>query len=205
MMGTVWLRIVGGTTLGLCAVSAFTPVPELISAVLRGSGAVEQVPAIVVLGAGVREDGMLSDASLRRTMVGIELYRKGVAPLIVLSGPISPSGRVEAELRQAVARDCAVPGAALLTESRGRTTHEEALNITGLLRSRDIGRAAVVADAEQATRARGAFRAAGLDVVTVPVSDVAVGATSPSGRLAVARRVVMELLAWTYYRVAGYL
>jgi hypothetical protein len=63
----------------------------------------------------------------------------------------------------------------------------------------------VVSDAEQATRARGAFRAAGLDVVTVPVSDVSTGATSPSGRLAVTRRVVMELMAWAYYRVAGYL
>jgi hypothetical protein len=48
----------------------------------------EFADAIVVLGAeGVRGNGTLSDASLRRALHGVDLYRRGLAKTIVFTGP----------------------------------------------------------------------------------------------------------------------
>src|SRR5207247_5870409 len=81
--------------------------------------------AIVVLGAGV-DEGVLTDLSLRRALDGVELFRRGLAPLLVMLGPgggVEPS---EARVRVRLAEDLGVPMTALLADPRGRTTREEA-------------------------------------------------------------------------------
>lgn len=109
------LRGVGGVALAGFLLAAFTPLPGLLSRLLARPGPLAPAAAIVVLGGGgVRADGSLSDTSLRRTLRGLELYQAGLAPLLVLAGPRSESGHVEAEARAALARRCGIPEAAML-------------------------------------------------------------------------------------------
>jgi hypothetical protein len=49
------------------------------------------------------------------------------------------------------------------------------------------------------------FEGAGFDVLAAPVSDVAPGVAAPASRLRAAVSLMGELLAWIYYRLAGYL
>jgi uncharacterized SAM-binding protein YcdF (DUF218 family) len=205
-MPTVGLRVVGAVALALFLLAAFSPLPNLLSRGMAGARVERRAAAIVVLGAGgVRPDGTLSDVSLRRTFHGISLYRRGLAPLLVFSGAPAASGHVEAAIRAELAGECGIPAAAVLTEPTARTTREEARNIGALLRPRGVRTILLVSDAEGRPRAAGVFEKAGFEVVPSPVSDVSDLPGFPEGQLLLARRVAIELLAWTYYRLAGYL
>jgi uncharacterized SAM-binding protein YcdF (DUF218 family) len=143
--------------------------------------------AIVVLGCRVEADGQPCRQLRRRVEFGIEAYRKGVAPLLVLSG----GGRgpiPEAAVMREVALRAQVPEAALLCEAESRDTAENALHTARLLRGRGHGRVVLVSDRAHLLRARLLFRLAGLTVVAgAPVP--------PSSRLAGLASVLRNLAA----------
>lgn len=198
------LRGLGLSAVGAFVLVAFTPFLDLAAPSLAPSRALGPADAVVVLGAGgLRGDGSLSDSSLRRTYQGIALWRAGLAPTLVFSGPPSGPG-VEAVARARLARECGVPEHAILMESSARTTREEAVRIAALLRPRGARRILLVADAEGMARAARAFEREGFAVVAAPVTEVG-GRASPEARLQQARRLATEALAWVYYRLAGYL
>jgi uncharacterized SAM-binding protein YcdF (DUF218 family) len=200
------LRGVGALSLVLFAVLAFTPLAAWLSHVLEPRPRLQPAAAIVVLGGGgLHADGTLADVSLRRTLRGIELYQRGLAPLLLFSGPRTPDGPAEGEVRAALARKLGVPDDAVLTEITARTTREEALRIAGLLLPRGVRRILLVADAQGMRRAAGVFRRAGFDPLPAPADDVTGHPGTPDGRLALAWRVLMETAALSYYRLAGYL
>jgi len=200
------LRILGATGLVLFFAAAFTPLPHALSRRLTLARSPEPAGAIVVLGGGgVRYDGSLTDVSLRRTVYGLDLFRRGLAPLLVFSGPASRNGYVEAEIRAELARACGVPPVAILIQSEGHTTSDEASRIAALLQRRGIRKILLVVDAEGSRRASGAFARVGLDALPVPVDEVSRHGGDPEGSLALLRRVAIEASAWLYYRVSGYL
>ncbi len=200
------LEVAGACTLLFVLAVVATPLPTILSGWLAVSAPTVPVDAIVVLGGGgVRDDGELTDTSLRRTIVGIRLHQRGLAPLLVLGGgSSSPAGLTEAEARRRLARSCAVRGDALLVETTARTTREEASTIARLLKPRGVKTIMLVADAEGMRRALRLFRGVDFEVVPAPVADV--GAMSgPENQLATMRRVAIELVALVYYAIAGYL
>jgi uncharacterized SAM-binding protein YcdF (DUF218 family) len=200
------LRWVGALGLLVFAGTAFTPAADRVSRLMSVSGRLERAPAIVVLGGGgVRSDGSLNDTSLRRTWRGIDLYHQRLAPLLVLLGTAAGDRPAEGEVRSRVARACGVPADAILTETHARTTREEAVNVRALLEPRGIRRVLLVADVEGMGRAKGAFERVGFEVVPAPSADVTEMDAVPESRIELLRRVLMELWARVYYRLAGYL
>src|SRR5262245_42332778 len=98
------LRVGGALSLVVFFALAFTPVVTWASRWLEVRAEVAPAAAIVVLGGGgVRADGSLTDVSLRRTLHGIDLYQRRLAPLLVLSGPQIEAPRAEGEARAALA------------------------------------------------------------------------------------------------------
>jgi uncharacterized SAM-binding protein YcdF (DUF218 family) len=184
---------------------AFTPLPNLISRRLEILSRLEPAGAIVVLGSGVSEDGVLENDSLRRAIQGILLQRKGLAPLLVLSGPAFKNGPTEAGIRAELARGLGVPSNAILTEEGARTTREEAIHIGALLRVRQVRRVLLVTSPQHILRAQRLFERAGFDVLPAPSGDASRTEIRPEGRLKLMREILQEVLARLYYRVAGYL
>jgi uncharacterized SAM-binding protein YcdF (DUF218 family) len=199
------LRVVGFAAIVLFAVAAFTPVPNILGSRLSVPMQAGSADAIVVLGGGLRGEGILEEASLRRTLQGILLFRRGLAPLLVLLGPSRTSDEPpEAEIRAELARDLGVPSPAILTESRAMTTRQEAGLVARLLAGR-ARKVLLVTDSQHMARARPLFQRFGFTVLPVPADEVSVTAESPEGRLKLSRRVVREGLAQLYYRAAGYM
>src|SRR5262245_36438413 len=159
--------------------------------------------AIVVLGGSISPSGMLSLESLRRTNRGIELYLRGLAPVLVLLGGSTDGGPTEAEVRTAQARLHGIPADAILTDTRAHTTREEATRVKALLepRARSV---LLVTNAGHLARARPLFERAGFEVRGVP-SDPSIEADAPESRLAETRMLMKEILGWLYYRIAGYI
>jgi len=203
MSGGGALRAIGATGLALFAALAFTPLPNLIhGVVVPPAPPLEPAAAIVVLGAGADGDVLTND-SLRRALGGVALFRRGLAPRLVMLGPgREPS---EAAVRVRLAEDLGVPAAALLADSRGLTTRDEARVSWEDLAPRGGRKVLLVTGSQHMLRAAALFRRVGFEVVPAPVDDVPSGAQRPQARLELARALFRELLARAYNRVAGYL
>ena len=197
-------RLTGlGAVLVICA-TAFTPLLSHLAAWLGGPARLEPADAIVVAArGGVDSDGVLSNASLRRTLHGIALYQRGLAPLLVFTGTHRTLGPDEAAVRADLARRFGVPAAAVLTESRARATREEARFTRAQLAPRGVRRILLVTDPSDMPRTRALFARSGFDVLPAPTDADRPG--TPEARLGLLRELVGEGLAWAYYRLAGYL
>jgi uncharacterized SAM-binding protein YcdF (DUF218 family) len=205
-----WQRIIRG--LGVVTVVVFfaivlTPLSNIAGRAIAIEPAVESTGAIVVLAAGLFRGGELVDESLRRSTRGIELYKKGLAPLLVLSGRARPREPVptEAEVRAGLAELAGVSRSAIIKEETANTTMEESVRIAALLKQRHVDRILLVTESLHMRRAKMVFERAGLQVVPFPSDNLSHAARSPSDRLWLATRVAMEVTAIAYYRIAGYL
>jgi uncharacterized SAM-binding protein YcdF (DUF218 family) len=199
------LRGIGGATVALFAALAFTPLASHLHGILVPPAAPpEPAAAIIVLGSGV-DKGVLNDASLRRAVGGVALFRQGLAPLLVMLGPGSRGRPTEADVRVGLAQDLGVPATALLADPRGRTTRDEARVCWEDLAPRGMRRILLVTGSEHMLRAAALFRRAGFEVVEAPVQEMSSTVGQPQARLELARVLLRELVARAYYRVAGYL
>ena len=194
-------RWLGAALLLALSVIAFTPVVDRSVRVTPppppGKG-----DAIVVLGSRMSVDGTLSAASLQRTIHGIQLYRRGLAQLLVMSGP-RQGGRVEAEVRADLAREFGVPEGALLTDGSGHTTRDEARAIAARLRPRGARRLVLVTSIDHMARARRQFEREGFAIEAAPVGMLRPEWMRPDERLGQARRWMEELAARLYYSAAA--
>lgn len=198
-------RLLGLAGVVLFLAAAFTPLPNLLIRLLGTPAHLEPAGAVVVLGAGVEPNGVLGDTSMRRALNGMVLHRKGLAPLLLFSGPGRGEGPAEAEVRAEMARALGIGPEVILTESEAQTTREEADNSGAILRERGVGRILLVTGAHHMARAQRLFERAGFEVLAAPTDEVSSLTSSPEGRLRLMRRILQELLARFYYRAAGYL
>jgi uncharacterized SAM-binding protein YcdF (DUF218 family) len=149
--------------------------------------------AIVVLGAALRPDGTPGEPLLRRIRHGIELFKAGGAPRLVLCGGGGRgSGRSEAAAMRDIALAAGVPAEAMLLDERSTSTYENAVETAALLRTHGLRTVLLVSERFHLPRARMLFRLNG-----VAVSGVS---AAPSGGLRyradmVVREIVKTLLS----------
>ena len=135
--------------------------------------------AIVVLGSALRPDGSLSLVGEERVAAGVALWKKGRAPLLVLTGNrpawaipghgASPISEAEAMASRARALD--VPQAALLIEAGSRSTFENARGCAMLLLPRGARRVWIVTQPFHLRRAVRQFRGAGFEALGFHIED----------------------------------
>ena len=90
VLGLTRLRRVPLVTLAaaciLLVVVAFTPlVGGLVRPLIRNDPLPAKVDAVMVLSAGVNDDGTISTTAMDRLLKGLELVNRGVAPFLVVS------------------------------------------------------------------------------------------------------------------------
>lgn len=161
----------------------------------------EMVPAdvIVVLGAA-QWNGRPSPVLQSRLDRGIELYRQGYAPLLVLTGGVG-AGDVQSEA--AVGRDYAldrgVPAAAILIEEQSRTTLQNLQQVRALLEPLGLNRILLVSDPFHMARSSWMARDLGLQPYPAPTR------TSPISRDAYKelRYLLREGFAMIVYALLG--
>ncbi len=191
------LRYLGLIALLLFALSAFAPLANLLNTLMAGQAHVEPSDAIVVMGRGGADtDGVLTNRSLRRVLLGVDLYNNALAPVLLLSGSTG-----EAEARKTLAKGLGVPDKDILVSAKARTTREEAAEIRKILLPLGRHRILLVADPVDMPRSRVLMERAGF--VVHPVPTAASGPSNPESRLGLVRDIIIELSAWAYYRLAG--
>lgn len=119
--------------------------------------------AIVVFGAAVWSGGEPSPTLRRRTLHAVDLYKRNLAPLIVLSGGMGKHPPTEAATMARLCHDAGIEGAVLVLEDRSTTTLENAAFSAELLRERGLSRVLVVSDAYHLPRIKLCFRYLGFE------------------------------------------
>jgi uncharacterized SAM-binding protein YcdF (DUF218 family) len=132
--------------------------------------------AIVVLGAA-QYDGRPSPVLKARLDHAVALYKRGVAPVIIMTGGQAPGDTVsEAVVGRRYAIRQGVPAAAILTERGGMTTVESMKSVGRLMRSREMDTAVLVSDPFHMLRLKLLARQVGFRGYTSPTR------TSPISR-----------------------
>jgi uncharacterized SAM-binding protein YcdF (DUF218 family) len=138
----------------------------------RAASSYPAADAIVVLGGGelphVGESSgnQASTARETRAGLGLELFRQGHAPIILLSG-----GDHEAKQMAHLLEQQHVPAAARRIEDVSRDTHQNALYSAALLKREKRQRILLVTSSWHMPRAAASFKRQGLVVIPAPTSE----------------------------------
>ena len=154
--------------------------------------------AIIVLGAA-EYDGRPSPVLAARLDHAIQLYRDGIAPVIVVTGGRQPGDRfTEAGASADYLHKHAIPETAILRETTGRTSWESLESAARFLENRHMARVVLVSDPYHSERIKAIAHEVGLDAVTSPTR------TSPIKGSAAFKRLLGETLRVAAGRLFGY-
>jgi uncharacterized SAM-binding protein YcdF (DUF218 family) len=129
---------------------------------------VEKADAIVVLGAA-QYDGRPSPVLKSRLDHAIDLFKRGYAPLLVVTGGSGKGDTTtEADVGRKYALAKGIPEAAIIVENRGRTTSESLRTVSEMLKARNMKSTILVSDAFHMLRLRIMARRLGLRSYTSP-------------------------------------
>ncbi len=117
---------------------------------------------IVVMGAAPHRDGTPSPAMRRRVAHAVELFHRGAAASIVVTGGRTVGTVPEAELMRDLAVAGGVPDTRIVMEPTAMRTLENATRCVEVMRARGWSRPLVVTDRVHLPRSLFAFRAAGI-------------------------------------------
>jgi uncharacterized SAM-binding protein YcdF (DUF218 family) len=124
--------------------------------------------AAVVFGARVYSRGRLSNALEDRVRTGVELYKQGIVPLLIMSGGPGDDAIDEPEAMRRHAVVLGVKPSAILMDHGGVSTLATVHNTSNVFRSRGIQRVLAVSHFYHLPRIAMTYRAAGFPVHTVP-------------------------------------
>jgi uncharacterized SAM-binding protein YcdF (DUF218 family) len=154
--------------------------------------------AIIVLGAA-QYDGRPSPVLAARLDHAADLYRQGLAPLVVVTGGRRPGDRfTEAEASANYLATLGVPGSAIERETSSTNSWESLAATARFLRARDIHEVILVSDPYHSYRIDGIATDLGLDAHVSPTPS------SPIGGAAELRHLLRETVAVSIGRIIGY-
>lgn len=153
--------------------------------------------AVVVLGAA-QYNGIPSEVFAARLEQAHDLYKAGVAPLIITVGGKQPGDEfTEAAAGAHYLEDAGVPAGAVLAVQVGSDTLQSIDAVSAAMRGRGIDSAVLVSDPWHSLRCRTMARDAGLQVHTSPTRQGPVVLT----RQAQWHGIIRETGALLYYRL----
>jgi uncharacterized SAM-binding protein YcdF (DUF218 family) len=205
-----WNRI--AATIGMIVIvsfllAAFTPIVNMLSRAVTVQAVLAPSDAIVILGSGLMSDGTLNYSSLGRLVFGMRLYKQGLAPLLILSGPPRANTAPESTVRAEIATELGIPASAILEMRDVNTTRDEAQETATLLAGagKTSKHVLLVTDSLHMLRSKMVFEAAGLHVSPAPSDDFPAIARAPQDRLILLMDLVMHSAGLVYYRLAGFI
>lgn len=127
--------------------------------------------AIVVFGARVYANGLVSDALADRVRTGCELYRDGLAERIIFSGGPGDGDVHETEGMRAMALELGVPAQAITLDVDGLNTSATVSNTCAMFQDLGIRRVLAVSHFYHLPQIKMSYQRQGLEVYTVPAKE----------------------------------
>jgi uncharacterized SAM-binding protein YcdF (DUF218 family) len=153
--------------------------------------------AIVVLGAA-QYDGKPSPVLKARLDHAIELYRRGLAQRIIMTGGMGPGDTVSEAMvgRRYAIRD-GVPADAILTEGEGLTSLQSMRAVARLMEGHGMKRAVLVSDPFHMLRLKLLSKRVGIEGYTSPTPSSPISRSRAQERRFLLREsVILPLVLW---------
>ena len=188
-----WSR---GVIMGLILLSLWAGAAAALDRMGRAAPPEGRWDAIVVAGCRVDPGGLPSLALQRRTRLGVELWKQGLAPRVVFTGGVGDNPPSEASAAAGYAATLGLPAEATLLEERSTSTEENAAFAADLLEAQGLAasRILLVTDGYHTLRAGRVFGRYFAEVQ--PVGSLA-------SRSVRARGALREVLALAWYGASG--
>ncbi len=209
--GLLWLtplrRLVGALAVLAAAVwaaAAYTPLAAHLRQGLERRDAVQDAEAVFVFGSRIQADGAPSSDAMSRLARGLQLVAEGHAACLVVSE--QRHMRSYAAIARAWSRDFA-PRTEVVAVGPVVNTHDEAVAVARLSRSRGWKRVLAVTGPAHSRRAAACLEAVGLEVVSVPAVETKYDyetLADPRDRLAAFAAILHERVGWFVYRRRGW-
>jgi uncharacterized SAM-binding protein YcdF (DUF218 family) len=126
---------------------------------------------IVVFGARVYADGRLSNALADRVRTGCQLYREGLAPVVLFSGGPGDGLIHEAQAMRQMAANLGVPDAAMVLDQAGVNTEATVLSTRAICEELGVRRVLAVSHFYHLPRIKMTCQRQELEVYTVPARE----------------------------------
>ncbi len=128
-----WIIII--VAAALCLATVIAAIPLILNGHVKSvardniltakeASELEDIDCIIVLGCLVRDDGTLSDMLRDRLIRGVELYKNGAAPKIIMSGDHGKVDYDEVNAMKQYAIDNGVPSEDVFMDHAGFSTYE---------------------------------------------------------------------------------
>jgi len=178
----------------------------------------EELPAadvIVVLGGAIEGESRFGrggdfNNAADRVFTAAELYNAGKAPVLLLSGGAHPPNRAEAEVMADSLQALKIPKRAIVTETKSRTTHDNAVYSAKIMKQAGYQHVLLVTSGAHMRRALALFEKQGFQVTAaatdhqIPRFDTEVPSWLPTvDRLARSTRALHEHVGYWVYDVTG--
>jgi vancomycin permeability regulator SanA len=151
--------------------------------------------AIAVFGAA-EYDGRPSPVYRARLNHALDLYHRGIAPLIITLGGNGGDQYNEGAVGRDYLVGMGVPSQDIIAETQSRSTTESASRIAVIARANGLHRLVIVSDGTHLFRIHAICSSEGLDVLTSPRPTVSLEGSSGE-----AERIVHEILSYTAWRL----
>lgn len=173
---------------------------------LKYSETPKKADVVIVLGSGLKKDGTLGKIAQSRVARGVELWKEGIAPLILMTGgPVhGDTTRIESKVMAAYAVTLGVPEESILTETNSTSTRENAEFSKLVMDVHQIQTADIVTSRFHSRRSCQVFHNEQINVTCIAVDNDQAGFTF-GNRLNLAVSIFREYLATAYYSLKGYL
>jgi uncharacterized SAM-binding protein YcdF (DUF218 family) len=187
--------------LGAIGLAAFLTLATLVA--IDQYGLVDRAqPAdvIVVLGSRVQRGGRLSPSLSRRARWAAELYKRGLAPVVICSGGLGDNPPTEAEAACSLIQSLGVPQSAIVLETQARSTEETLLYVAAIMQEQGWDSAVVVSDGYHLARTAMLFSQAGVRAYPSPAQQLS-GPMRPVERFMRGGRELAAIL-WYWLKTA---
>ncbi|HZP06643.1 MAG TPA: YdcF family protein [Terracidiphilus sp.] len=151
--------------------------------------------AIAVFGAA-EYDGHPSPVFRARLDHALELYQRGIAPLVITLGGDGGDAYSEGSVGRKYLMSRGVPEPAIIAETESRNTEESARRIAVIARANGLRRLVIVSDGTHLFRIHAICAADGLNVLTSPRPHPAVDDNTAEDE-----RLAHEILSYTFWRL----
>lgn len=195
-----------GVTLAVAAVG-LSPISNILARGLSTPNDIVPSDCIVILGGGVMPGGELSTASLERVVSGAILYRKGLAPEIILSTGVAqkkPPYFSEAKVMKKTLLDLGVPENAIILEEKSSRTAENARETAQVMKKLGYQNALLVTSTTHMRRSFLSFKKQGTRIHPAPVPFALENDRSFAGRIRLFQAVCHEYVGILYYQLRGW-
>ncbi len=150
--------------------------------------------AICVFGAA-EYDGRPSPVFRARLDHALNLYRRGIAPLVITLGGWGGDQYSEGSVGREYLMSEGVPESAIIAETESQNTEESARRVAVIARVNGLRRLVIVSDGTHLFRIHAICSADGLSVLTSPRPQVQIEGGTPE-----TERIAHEILSYTAWR-----